>query len=286
MRRGGWRWRRAALLLGVALTAAGLGYLAYRSHLLRRPEQQAIDTRYQIRGAQPHNTARIVVVAIDDASIQRLGELGLHNHFPFPYRYTARVIDRLHRAGAKLIVLDTQITEKEGVVDNVALLEAIDNARPMILLTSLVDAGRTNLLGGDEELREVGARAGDNQFRADTDGAIRSTQYAIRGLRTAGVVIAEVDTGRAVSPSLFGGTKTLVPIDYSGPPGTVRWIPYSRVYEGRFPRALVAGKIVVVGTTAPTLGDVHQAALGGGAPMPGPESEIVSAMAFASSWTA
>ena len=264
------------LLLAVALAAAGLGYVAHRSHLLRRPEQQTIDTRFQIRGPRPQLTSGIVVVGIDNASIQRLGELHLQNHFPFPYRFTAQVIDHLHRAGAKLIVLDMQITEPESEADDEALLQAIDRARPMVLLTELVDArtGKTNLLGSEEKVREVGARAGDNQFPPDTDGAVRSMQYSIRGLRTAGVVIAEVDTGRPVSTALFGGARTLVPIDYSGPPGAVRSLHYSSVYEDRFPRALVAGKIVVIGDIAPSLGDTDQTPVGSGTPMPG--SEIIA----------
>ena len=41
--------------------------------------------------------------------------------------------------------------------------------------------------------------------------------------------------GRPVSPDLFGGATTPVPIDYAGPAGTVPYISYSRVYAGKFP---------------------------------------------------
>jgi len=50
MRRALWHRRRVALLLAVALVAAGLGTLASSKHLLRRTEQQTVDARFQIRG--------------------------------------------------------------------------------------------------------------------------------------------------------------------------------------------------------------------------------------------
>ena len=95
-------------------------------------------------------------------------------------------------------------------------------------------------------LRELGARAGNTSVVPDTDGAIRTTQYAIGGLKTFGVVVAEAERGRPV-PRV---RRARVPIDYAGPPGTLRAISYSRVLDGRFARDAVAGKIVIVGATA------------------------------------
>jgi len=48
-------------------------------------------------------------------------------------------------------------------------------------------------------------------------------------------------TGFQVYPKLFGGETTSVPIDFGGPPGTVRYISYWRVYAGRFPASAVRG---------------------------------------------
>ena len=60
-------------------------------------------------------------------------------------------------------------------------------------------------------------------------------------------------------------------IDYAGPPGTFRSISYSRLLSGRFPPRLFAGKIAIVGASAPTLQDLHQTPVSGGEPMAGPE---------------
>ena len=263
---------RAAALLTVALFATGVGTLAYTNHLLRRPEQETIDARFQIRGTERQRTARLVLVNIDAATFSYFRNLNEHAQWPFPRRYHARVIDELHRAGAKVIAFDVQFTEPTDRVDDDALIEAVGHARNMVLSTTEVGLnGSTDVLGGEAVLREVGARAANTSVIPDSDGVIRGTQYSIGGLKTFGVAVAEADTGRPVPVSLFGGISSPVPIDYAGPPGTVRSISYSRVYAGRFPAGMFAGKIVIVGASAPTLQDLHQTPMSGSSPMAGDE---------------
>ncbi|HSS04376.1 MAG TPA: CHASE2 domain-containing protein [Solirubrobacterales bacterium] len=272
MRRALWQRRRAALLLAVAFLAAGFGVLAHSNHLLHRPEQQTVDVRFQIRGTERSKTAGVALVYIDDATFNYLRNRNLHARWPFPRRYDARVIDRLQRAGAKVIAFDVQFTEPSDRVDDNALIEAIGRARKVVLSTTEVGPhGGTSVLGGNEVLRRLGARAGNTSKIPDSDGVLRNTQYSINGLKSFGVVVAEADTGRAVPPSLFGGASNPVPIDYAGPPGTFPSVSYSRVYSGRFPPGFFAGKIVIVGASAPTLQDLHQTPLSGSSPMAGPE---------------
>jgi serine/threonine protein kinase/CHASE2 domain-containing sensor protein len=266
---------RAAPLLAVALIAAGIGTLAYTNHLLRLPEQETIDARFQIRGAERQRTAGVVLVNIDESTFNYLRNHKLPAQFPLPRRYDARVIDELHRAGAKVIAYDVEFSHPTDVADDNALIEAVEHAHNMVLATIEVGAhGNTPLLGGGEELRRVGARAGETNVISDSDGVTRHMQYSIRGLETFGVAVAEADTGRAVSPSLFGGPRKPVPIDYAGPPGTFPSISYSSVYDGRFPRRMFAGKIVIVGASLPSLPslqDLHQTPMSGSSLMVGNE---------------
>ncbi len=272
MRQALWQRRKAALLIAVALIAAGLGTLAYTSHLLRRPEQEMIDARFQIRGTERQRTAGFVLVNIDDTTFNYFRNHNLPSQWPFPRRYHARVIDELHRAGAKVIAFDVQFTEPTDPVDDNALIEAVGHAGNVVLSTTEVGPhGSTDVLGGEEVLRQVDARAANTSVIPDSDGVIRNMQYSIGGLRTFGVAVAEADTGRAVPASLFGGVEKPVPIDYAGPPGTVRSISYSSVYDGRFAPGMFAGKIVIVGASAPTLQDLHQTPMSGGSPMAGDE---------------
>ncbi len=272
MRQALWQRRKAALLLAVALIAASLGTLAYTNHLLRRPEQLTIDARFQIRGTERQRTAGVVLVNIDETTFNYLRNHNLPAPFPFPRRYDARVIDELHRAGAKVIAYDVEFSHPTDTADDNALIEAIGYAGNMVLATSEVGAhGNTPLLGGDEVLRRVGAHAGETTLISDSDGVARNMQYSILGLKTFGVAVAEADTGRAVPASLFGGVEKPAPIDYAGPPGTFPSISYSRVYDRQFPRGMFAGKIVIVGASLPSLQDLHQTPMSGSSLMVGNE---------------
>ncbi len=263
--------RRAAALLAVVLLAGGLGLLARQAHLLRRLEQATVDARFQVRGAEPARAAGVVVVGIDDSTFDYLRNGSLRSRWPFPRRYDARVIDRLRRAGAKTIAVDVQFTEPSDRVDDNALIEAVGRAGGVVLSTTEVGrGGRTAVLGGDAVVHGLGARVGNSSVAPDSDGILRTMQYSVDGLRSFAVAIAEADRGRPVSPTLFGGPRRPVPIDYAGPPGTFASLPFGRVLSGRFPRRLVAGKLVIIGAVAPSLQDLHQTPVGS-APMPGPE---------------
>lgn len=272
MREGVGRWRRLAALLAAALLAASLGFLSQAENLLRRPEQQTIDARFQIRGAQPQRASRLVLVNIDDATFNALRAKHLHAQWPFPRRYHARVIERLHAAGARVVAVDVQFTEPSDPVDDNALIEAVGRDQNVVLSTTDVGPhGSTDVLGGAEVLRSVHARAANTSLIPDSDGTVRRTQYSIAGLRTFGVVVDEAFDGRRVRPALFGGREQPVPIDYVGSPGTVASISYSRVYDGSFPPRMFAGKIVIIGASSPSLQDLHQTPMSGSAPMAGPE---------------
>jgi CHASE2 domain-containing sensor protein/predicted Ser/Thr protein kinase len=266
------RHPRVLVLLAVALAVIAAGLVMADRHTLRRAEHLTVDARYALRGADRGRAPGLVVVAVDEATFGDLRDEGKRASWPFPRRYHAQVIDALRRAGAKVIAFDVQFTEPTRPADDNALIEAIGRAGNVVLSTTTVGpGGTTNVLGGDKLLRELGARAGNASVVPDSDGTIRTTQYEIGGLETFGVVTAEVATGRPVRASRFGGPRRRVPIDYAGPPGTIRTISYSRVLDGRFPRDAVAGNTVIVGATAPSLQDLHETPGSGGAPMAGPE---------------
>jgi adenylate cyclase len=244
---------RPGLLLAVALLSAALWIVVWAAGGLRPWELQTVDARFGVRGARPA-PASVAVVAIDDATLDTLRERP-----PLRRSRYAQVIDRLRAAGARLVVLDVQFTERTVPREDNALIEALDRARPTVLGASEVDAhGRTNVLGGVENQRAFGVRVGSVNFRLDPGGVYRRLPYAIDGLKTLPVVAAG-----PVAP--FGERW----IDYAGPPGTIRTLSFADVLKGR--AAGVRGRIVVVGASAPTLQDLH--ATPTGALMSGPEIE-------------
>ncbi len=259
------RRRREVALLIVALLSAALVLIAYGTHLMRSLELHSVDARFAVRGtqAQPRD---IVFVKVDDRTFSQLGV-----QWPFPRSLHARVIDRLHRAGAKTIAVDIQFTEPTAPRQDNALIEAIARAGGVVLSTTEVDAhGESRIFGGESVVHEIGARAGSTVIEPDPGGTIRKMHYEFDGLRSFAIVTAEAATGEAVDPAEMEGDDSAW-IDFRGPPGTFRQVSYSSVLRSEVPDSAFRGKTVVVGVSAPSLQDVHPTSTTGDELMAGPE---------------
>ena len=207
----------------------------------------------------------VAVVAVDDVTFNEL-----RAQWPFRRSLHARVIDRLRKAGAKVIAVDIQFTEPTKLAEDNALIDAVDRAPRIVLATTEVDEkGRSNVLGGDELLNEIGARSANAILNQDQGGVQRRIPYSFDGLESFAVAASELATGRQVPKSAFGGEDAW--IDYLGPPGTIPTYSYSRVLNGRFPADAFKGRVVVVGAAAPRLQDVHPVPTSGDELMAGPE---------------
>jgi adenylate cyclase len=244
-----------------AVVLTGLVLAAYALNLLDGPELDTVDARYQTRGTEPA-PRDVVLVKIDDVTF---GELGIQ--WPFPRSLHGKAFDRLRRAGAKVIAYDVQFTEPTERREDNALLTAVDRANGVVLAATEVDeSGRTNVFGGEQVVRAVGARAASGNYINDGDGVIRRLPYSVEGLASFATVAAQAFTGRR--PAERQGSEW---IDYRGPPGTMTSVSFSELVQGRAPPGLFRGKIAVVGATAPSLQDVHPTAVGNNEQMSGPE---------------
>jgi CHASE2 domain-containing sensor protein len=236
----------AAVLCAVATLGAE------RSGVLVSTETATVAARAQLRPA--HVPDDVAVVGIDAATFS-----DLQRAWPFPRRLHARVIDRLHEAGARRIVFDVQFTEPTRPADDLALLDAVGRARGTVLATTESDAaGRTNVLGGDANLRAAGAHPAASNVMHDA-GLISRYPAEIARLRSLPFVTAQT-VGAAPSLSSFHDGRAW--IDYRGPAETISTISYSDVLHGRFSPDAVAGRVVVVGPTAPTFQDRHDTPVG------------------------
>jgi len=254
--------RRAAALGLVAVAACAIGLAARESGALAPLEREALKARFAVRGPEP--VKGLLVVGIDDKTF---GDLKVQ--WPFSRRLHARVVRRLHEAGARTIVYDVQFTERTKLGADLALYNAIGDAGGAVMATSESDHGRTNVLGGDDNLRTIDSRAAASDLRNDTSGAIASFPHDVAGLDSIAVATAERLTGRPPDPEGFRDGKAW--IDYRGPPGTIPTVSFSDVRHGRVPEDAIRDRIVVVGATAPTLRDVHSTPVGGEELMPGAE---------------
>jgi adenylate cyclase len=252
---------RVALFLGVGFAATGLALVAYGTNVLRSLELDSVDARFAIRGDQPR-PEDVLVVAIDDETFSDFNSAGLSGRYPFPRRRFARVIDNLSNDGAKVIAYDIQFTEQTNADDDNALINSVADAGNVVLATTEVGKrGRTNVFGGDDIVRQVGARVGNGNFPTDSGGVIRRVAYSVDGLKSLALVTAERATGDRITPDDFHDRATNY-IDFVGPPGRVETHSFSDVYYRTFEPGTFKGKIVIVGPSAPALQDVHPTSSG------------------------
>jgi adenylate cyclase len=134
-----------AVLLLVALLAAGAGLVLKNKGPLRDLELSTVDARFDLRGKQQPRKD-IVIVALDDKSLAADG-----GKYPINRTHWAKAIDQLAKAGAKTIAVDVQFTEPSGDDDaDNALYESVSAAKPRVVLatTEVDEAGNTAILGG------------------------------------------------------------------------------------------------------------------------------------------
>ncbi len=256
--------RRRTAFAAVAALAIAIGIAAYATDLFAGSELDTVDARFAARGTQgaPDDVA---VVAIDDHTFSALDE-----QWPLPRHLHGRMIDILNQAGAKSIAYDVQFTEPTKPAEDNALIKAVRAADGSVVLgtTEVDDHGHTSVFGGDAVVRSIGARAANTQMTPDTGGVYRRLEPAIRSLETFAPAAVEVAGER--TPDALAYDQDGAWIDFAGPPRTIDTYSFARVLHGKVDPSKFAGRIVVVGATAPTLQDVHATAAGHGL-MAGPE---------------
>ena len=273
---------RLALFLGTGLGAAAIALTAYLTGVLRTQELASVDARFSIRGTLPQ-PKDVVVVQINDDTFSDFADANLPNHWPFSRYYHAKVINTLRKDGAKVIAYDIQFTEPTSDGPDNALINAVRNARNVVLATVEVNSkGQSNVFGGADAQRYARAQVGDASYGVDPGATIRRMYYAPQGLTSFPILAAEKFLDTKITRADMGGNSAW--IDYVGPPGTIRGagghddpsnrISFSQVYFGKVPASVFRNKLVVVGPASATLlGDVHATSTTGSGVMSGVEVE-------------
>lgn len=217
-----WRMRMFALC---AAALAWLAVLFFAPAALRQADERATDLVWQLSGdSQPER--RVVVVDIDDASLQRIGP------WPWPRQTQAKLVNALREQGAALQMYDIVFPdERQGTGELSAAIAAADPVSPVVLAQvfalnreSRQASGQlTGALAGDAcvspaaaatgyvaNIAGLGNRAGHITPRLDPDGAVRR-------------VPALVCYGQRNYPTL--ALAGLLALDGSGKPGALRVEP-------------------------------------------------------------
>ncbi len=266
------RRQRLALTLyaTLALATTAVVLALWALHVFRASDLATVDARFAVRGDRA--APDVVVVGIDPRTLTEIGR------FPFSRVHHARVIRRLTAAGARAIAYDVQFTEHgpSAAADN-ALVDAVDGAPRIVLGTAEVGPrGQSNVLGGDDFLARLGARASTVNLPNDPGNIIRRMAYDESGLLSMPVVAARLARGRGVVTRADFARDASAWIDYPGPPGTVRTVSFVDVERGRIAPATFRGKVVVVGATAQSLKDVFSVATSTDQAMSGPEIQAAA----------
>jgi adenylate cyclase len=245
---------RAVLLTAAAAGAAVVGLALHASDGLKTVEQRAYDVRAAIGGPEVERDD-IVLVARDPAAHDKLRS---RFRSTTSRRVHAQVISQLTRAGAKVVAYDFQFTEPgPSRAADEALLDAVDRARDIVLVTAETDEkGNHEVLGGPAAVKSFGAAVADSGIPLDSDNTMRRLLRAPKTLESFALVVAEHFEGGEVDRAALGDDGAL--IAFQGPGGTFARVSFADVAVGEFDAAAVRGRIAVVGTDDPALGDEHE----------------------------
>ena len=244
------------LSLGLAVLGLALVLAARFGGVFDAAELASVDARFELRG-ETAPPSSLLVVGIDDATFTEL-----RLRWPFPRSVHADVIKHIAADGAAAIVYDIQFSEETTPEeDNELILAVADAGNVVLAATEVAEDGSTNVFGG-LPLEEIDARAGSALFSRDR-GVIRKVAHEIEGLPTLAVAAVETATGGSLAAR---GEQW---IDFHGGAGSIETISFSQVAQQ--PADFFAGRIVVIGASAPTLQDLH--ATSTAEVMSGPELE-------------
>ena len=205
--------------------------------------------------------ARLLIVAIDDSSLQQLGQ------WPWPRGTHARLLDRLTDARAERVVLDLMLSEpdRQDSSQDAELAAAIRRNGNVVLPVLAAPASGPRMA---EELLPIpliaanAASLGHSDIEVDGDGVARGL-YLTAGIGSPhwpALGLALADT-RGPLPGLHDPQPDLaspyqwrrdhyVRVRYAGPPERFPQVSYADVLNGEVDPALLRGRRVLVGTTA------------------------------------
>jgi len=249
---------------GIGVAVIALVLLFRVIDLFEKIELNTLDYRFVARG-QRIPSPEIVIVTIDQAeSISNLGS------WPWPRSYHARAIDRIKKAGAKVIGLDIDFSNPSpDPAQDRLFAESMKKAGNVVGVSLFDTSGKGNFVVETEhhtiEMLEKSMLAfGFTGFDRDVDGFVRYARLKkeiIESRYTFGLVLLAKYLGKSeedilkYAPVFKYRSAEGVRINYCGKPFSFKSISFYRVLRGEFEQDFFKDKIVLVGATAPILHD-------------------------------
>ena len=226
----------AALIIAVVSMALLSGFL--------RPVSDALaGVRFRLTDREASQT--LTVVEIDSRSLQAAGA------WPWDRTRYATAIDNLVEAGATLVAFDVDFSAPSQDAADQALAAAVSRHPGQVVLANFLQketyGSRGSAVGENTpipSLRQDALLASVN-VPVDVDGKVRS--YDVLPTGASQPSLAAVVAGRNGGPGFD--------IDFGVDHRTIAHLSFEDVLAGDFDRALVSGRVILIGATAVELGD-------------------------------
>jgi len=227
----------------------------------------------------PHPEPDIVIVAVDENSLGQFGS------WPWPRATLARLVERIAAARPRSLGLNVMLIEPSDPQGDADLARAIARATHEQIRVVLPAAFRASGEPGDPVtaepplglFRASGALVGHVNQALDRDGTVRRFHPAYGEDGQAWPVLGAAMLGRTTAGEAtvaagerMTGTPPLL-IAYQGGHEGFATVSASAILDGKVPPSLLAGREVLVGLTAPGLGDRLVTPVNGGQMLSGVE---------------
>lgn len=252
-----------------AVTVVVLALYYHQPVLIERFEEKTYDYRFRFVRGPIEPLGVVAIIAIDDASIEELGR------WPWSREEHIRLLKRLQIAGARAVLFDVMFPEPESPDADRAFAEAIKEAGMVTLATAFVFSPDGETTSRFETLPALTAglhREAHINVSPDDDGVLRYTRllvgYGGRLYPSLGLAGAMDRLGAAQFKAGDYGVSIgdrAIPTDpdfrylinYTGPHGMFKRIPYADVVRGRVGDAELRDKVLLVGPTALGISDMR-----------------------------
>jgi adenylate cyclase len=265
-------WQRP-LLVGLAvglLCAAGmaLGLLSTWSHRLT-------DRLFVTKAPD----SRVAIIAIDDAAMARLGR------WPWPRSVHAQLIDLISQAKPLAIGYDVNFPETSDQENDKALADSLRQAGNVVLPIELTLVNQKSKLFYDPArvltpiplIATAAGRLGHTNTPQDADGVVRRVPLSVTSADGTTkipyfvVKIAEL-AGLTINADQYLDNQSRLIVHYiNSPKHSFPTYSAADVIDGKIKPEQLAGRLILVGSTAPDLHDEQLVPTSVTQPMPGVE---------------
>jgi adenylate cyclase len=261
---------------------AAIGFLALQFLLpawADRLEAWTVDARFALRRPEPAGFP-IVIVALDEASFQRLGDLQGENLRTWPRGRWAALIDRINAGRPRVIGLDVVFdTPGWDPGGDEALAAALASAGNVVLPAHLdqvpsASGTATTVSPPAAPLAASAAAVGLATFPTDADGAVRRltllTPWGGQLMPAYALAVATLYRGEPLDvPASDLADDLSLPLCFRGPEGIYPAVSVADIWLGEFDPQHLADAIVLIGYTTQLEQDRHLAPFGGARGLPG-----------------